>query len=58
MKIEFLQTTGKKIIRKQSLEFIQEILELSEDETKGIRDEINEFVTINSEIRISEYYNC
>ena len=50
LKIEFLQTTGKKIIRKQSLEFIQEILELSEDETKGIRDEINEFVTINSEI--------
>ena len=50
LKIEFLQTTGKKIIRKQSLEFIQEILELSEAETKGIRDEINEFVTISSEI--------
>lgn len=49
LKIEFLQKTGKSIDRLTSVEFISNILSLSEEESKNISEEIQEFTNFETE---------
>lgn len=54
LKIEFLQKTGKSIDRLTSAEFISNILSLSEEESKNISEEIQEFNKFETEYEFND----
>ncbi|HHK1208286.1 TPA: PIN-like domain-containing protein, partial [Streptococcus pyogenes] len=54
LKIEFLQKTGKSIDRLKSDEFISSILQLSEEESRNISEEIQEFNDFETEYEFND----